>query len=252
MIIATIATSTCRQALRSRSFLLLMGVYVIGVLLTRIVGWIATTHEDIMTANLVFSLQSGMGVLVAIATGSQLIYTEIQQRTLYTILSRPLPRWHFVAGKYGGLALALLLGQMAMLLLGLAYLWATGMDLSWWLVLGGMMTIGEVLIMAGVSLMLTSLSGPLLSAVLSLAVYLLGHAVASLPDFINHLQGWKGLLAALWAALVPNLGRFTYRNEAVYGIPLDAGEALASIVYALAWIMLLLAVTVAVFRRKQL
>jgi hypothetical protein len=107
-------------------------------------------------------------------------------------------------------------------------------------------------VMAAVSLCWTALSSPLLAAVLGLATYVLGHAVASLPSLMHHLHGWKRELAMSLASLVPNLGWFTYRDRAVHGEPLLAADAGLALAYAALWIVLLVAITVAVFRRKQL
>jgi ABC-type transport system involved in multi-copper enzyme maturation permease subunit len=247
-----IAGASFREAVRSRTFLLLLIIYTVGVLMSRIVGWVSSTDGNLVTTDLVFSLQSVVGVLVAVATGTALVQAEIQQKTLYTVLSRPVERWQFVVGKFLGLAAGLGLGQVAMLVIGLVYLWLTGAEVHGWLVLGGLLTIVEVLVMAAVSLCWTALSSPLLAAVLGLATYALGHAVASLPDLINHLQGWQQLVAGSLASLVPNLGMFTYRNQATYHLPLglfDLGQRLA---YGGLWIVLLVTVTIGVVRRKQL
>lgn len=247
-----IAGATFREAVRSRTFLLLIVIYTVGVLLSRIVGWISSTDGDLVTTDLVLSLQSVIGVLVAVATGTALVQSEIQQKTLYTILSRPVARWQFVVGKFLGLAAALALGQGLMLSIALAYLWLTGAPVHGWLVLAGMLTIVEVLVMAAVSLCWTALSSPLLAAVLGLATYALGHAVAALPDLINHLQGGQQILASTLASLVPNLGMFAYRNQAAYALPMSWADAGLSLAYGALWICLLVCTTVGVVRRKQL
>lgn len=254
--ILVVARATARQMLRSRTFVALLCIYCVALLLSRIVGWISGTDGNIVTADVVFSLQAVIGVLVAVATGTALIHTEIQQRTLYTILSRPLGRWEFIVGKFTGLSLGLCVGQLLMLLLGIAYLWLTGFPFSasmiWYFLLSGALIMVEVVIMAGVSLMFTVMSSPLLAAVLSLAMFMLGHAVATLPQLMNHLSGFQQWLAAAFASLVPNFGYFAYRNQAVYGYPPDYGELGISLIYALLWIVLLLAMTIIIFRRRQL
>ena len=258
--IGVIAHSTARQLVRSKTFVSLIIIYVIAVLLSRVVGWISATDGNIVTADLVFSLQSVIGVLVAVATGTALVQTEIQQRTLYTILSRPLSRWHFVAGKFIGLCLGLCAGQLIMLLIGILYIWVTllingfgfPIEYVFYFFLAGLMIMVEVIIMAAVSMMFTLVSSPLLAAVLSLAVYMLGHAVATLPQLMNHLEGAQQWVAAVFASLVPNLGYFTYRNLAVHGYPPDYGQLGISVVYAALWIVLLLSITVMVFKRRQL
>jgi len=251
--IHVIAGATFRETVRARAFVLLLCFYAAAVMLSRVIGWISGTDGHIVTTNLVMSLQSIAGVLVAVATASVLVHTEIQQKTLYTVLSRPLPRWHFVVGKFLGLAGALVVGQAAMLAVGLLYLWATGADVGFPLALGGILTIAEVVVMAAVSLCLTALAGPLLAATLSLATYALGHAVGTLPKLMYHLHGgFQTYVCVTLASAVPDLSRFTFRDQAAYGKMLPLGEFAVDLVYAALWIALLVAIAVAVLRRKQL
>lgn len=250
--ITVVAGATCREAVRSRAFLGLLIIFAVAALLTRVVGWVSATDGNIVALDLVMSLQSVIGVLVAVATGTVLVQSEIQQKTLYTVLSRPLPRWRFVVGKYLGLSAALIAGQVAMALIGLGWVWITGAALNGWLVLAVAMTCLEVLVMAAVGICLSMMAGPLLSAVLCLAIYALGHAVATLPELIDHLAGWKRTLAVVAAALVPDLGYFTFRGQAIHGNGMTLADAGVSFGYAALWILLLLVISIAVFRRKQL
>jgi ABC-type transport system involved in multi-copper enzyme maturation permease subunit len=251
-VITIIAGATFREAVRSRAFAGLLGLFVALVVLSRVVGWISGTDGNVITANLVMSLQSLIGVLVAVATGTALVQTEIQQRTLYTVLSRPVQRWQYVVGKFCGLAAALLAGQAAMVVIGMGYLGLTGAPLNRWMPLAGALTAIEVLTMAAVSLCLTSLTSPLLATALCLAAYGLGHAVGELPKLMYHLEGIQVTLCAALACAVPDLSRFTYRDQAVHGLPIEAGEFAQRVAYGLLWISLLVTITVSVIRRKQL
>jgi len=250
--ILLIAGATFREAVRSRTFLSLLGLFALGALLARVVGWISATDGHVVTVSLVLSLQSLIGVLVAVAMGTVLVQSEIQHKTLYTVLSRPLPRWHYVLGKYLGLAGALALGQVAMAVIGLGWAWVTGASLSPWLAVAVLLTTAEVLVMAAVSLCWTALSSPLLAAVLGLATYALGHAVATLPGLLHHLTGWKQEAVVILAGLIPNLGPFTYRDQAVHGLPIAWGDLAQRLGYAGLWIALLVVVTISVVRRRQL
>lgn len=250
--IGTIAWATGREAVRSRSFLGLLGVYTLAVLGSRLVGWLAGTESDIVTTNVVMSLQGILGVLVAVATGSVLMHTEIQQRTLYTVLSRPLPRSSFVIGKFLGLASALLIGQVAMLVIGVAYLAISGASVTLHLLMAGLMTAIEVIVMAAIALMWTTATSPLLAAVLSLITFALGHAVHELPLLMYHFDSQAQVIViSAFASLIPNLGSLAYRNDAVYGVAPGADEWLA-IVNALLWVLVLVTISIAIFRRRQL
>jgi hypothetical protein len=85
-----------------------------------------------------------------------------------------------------------------------------------------------------------------------LATYAAGHAVASLPELLHHLQAGQQVIAAGLASLIPNLGEFTYRNQAVYRLPMGLTELGQHLAYGAAWCALLVTITVAVIRRKQL
>ncbi|MFW5829534.1 MAG: ABC transporter permease [Planctomycetota bacterium] len=249
--ILIIANATAREALRAKSVLLLIALYAVGVLLTPVIGWISATDGRVVNTDLTFSLLSLIGVLVAVATGTALVHTEIQQRTLYTVLSRPIERWHFILGKYIGLCAALILGQAAMLMVALGATELVGVGASWYLVLAGVLIWLEVCIVAAISLCLTSVAGPLLAAALSLAVYALGHAVHELPHFMHHLEGWQNAIAVTFASLIPDLGGLAYRNDAVYGEP-PGKEQLIGAVLTTLWIILLVGISSMVMRRKQL
>jgi ABC-type transport system involved in multi-copper enzyme maturation permease subunit len=250
--ILVIAHATFREALRSRAFVALLGLFVIGVVLSRVVGWISGTDGDVITADLVMSLQSLIGVLVAVATGTALVQNEIERKTLYTIISRPLPRWRFVVGKYLGLAAALACGQLAMLVISIGWLAATGAPVSGWLAIAGCLTAVEVLLMAAVSLCWTSLTSPLLAVALCLATYALGHAVGELPKLMYHLHGMSAPVCIALASLVPDLSRFAYRDQAVHALPIESADLAERLAYGAAWIALLVTITVAMVRRKQL
>jgi len=247
-----IASATMRESIRSKAFIGLLALYLVAVLLSRIAGWISGTDGNVVTTSIVFSLQSIFGVLVAVATGTALVQTEIQQKTLYTILSRPVKRWHFVLGKFLGLSGALMAGQVIMLLLGLGYLRATGAPVTGWALLAGLLTMLEVLVMASVSLCWTALTTPLVAVALCLATYAVGHAVGELPQLLYHLHGVKLLLCTALAALVPDLSRFVYRDLALHQIPITVSDVAERLAYGLLWISLFVTITTTVFRQKQL
>jgi hypothetical protein len=91
-----------------------------------------------------------------------------------------------------------------------------------------------------------------LAAVLGLATYALGHAVHSLPGLVHHLKGSQQTIAITLASLIPDLGQFAYRNEAVYRTPIGVDDLFLRVLYGVLWCALLVVITVAVIRRKQL
>src|SRR5258708_969847 len=102
--IAYIASNTFREAVRDR---VLYNLIAFALLLSGaaiLVGQISIEIEKLVVINLGLTAVSLFGVVIAIFIGIGLVSKEIEKRTLYTVLSRPVRRWHFIVGKFFGLA----------------------------------------------------------------------------------------------------------------------------------------------------
>src|SRR6202790_1902192 len=102
--IAYIASNTFREAVRDR---VLYNLIAFAVLLSGaaiLVGQISIEIEKLVVINLGLTAVSLFGVVIAIFIGIGLVSKEIEKRTLYTVLSRPVRRWEFIVGKFFGLA----------------------------------------------------------------------------------------------------------------------------------------------------
>src|SRR5437667_10804049 len=109
-----IATNTFRESVRDRvlynlvaSALLLSGAAVL-------VGQISIDIERLVVINLGLTAVPLFGIVIAIFIGIGLVSKEIDKRTLYTVLSRPVKRWEFIAGKFFGLAGTLVVNTFLM------------------------------------------------------------------------------------------------------------------------------------------
>src|SRR5438094_1264507 len=99
-----IATNTFREAVRDR---VLYNLIAFALLLTGaavLVGQISIDIEKLVVINLGLTAVSLFGIVIAIFIGIALVSKEIDKRTLYTVLSRPVRRWEFILGKFFGLA----------------------------------------------------------------------------------------------------------------------------------------------------
>ncbi len=102
--IAYIASNTFREAVRDR---VLYNLIAFALLLSGaaiLVGQISIDIERLVVINLGLTAVSLFGLVIAIFIGIGLVSKEIEKRTLYTVLSRPVRRWEFIFGKFCGLA----------------------------------------------------------------------------------------------------------------------------------------------------
>src|SRR3954464_4387193 len=102
-----IAANTFREAVRDR---VLYNLIAFALLLSGaaiFISQISIEVERLVVVNLGLAAVSLFGVVIAIFIGIGLVSKEIEKRTLYTVLSRPVRRWEFIVGKYLGLLLTL-------------------------------------------------------------------------------------------------------------------------------------------------
>ncbi len=118
-----IALNTLREAVRDK-VLYAVTVLAAGVVFgTRILGELSLDQEARVVRDLGITAISLFGVLVSLFLGSSLLYKEIERKTLYMVLPKPVHRWEFLVGKFAGIALTggvflLIIGGLFMLLLG--------------------------------------------------------------------------------------------------------------------------------------
>src|ERR1700685_2003739 len=117
--VTPVAINTFREAVRDRVLynLVLFALLMIGAAI--LVGEISIGIERLVIINLGLTAISVFGLVMAIFIGVGLVYKEIEKRTLYSLLAKPIRRWEFLVGKYAGLLLTLAVNT-AFMTLGLA------------------------------------------------------------------------------------------------------------------------------------
>ena len=111
-----VAINTFREAVRDRVLynLIFFALLMMGAAI--LVGQISLGIERLVIVNLGLSAISVFGIIMAIFIGVGLVYKEIEKRTLYSLLAKPVKRWEFIVGKFGGLLLTLAVNTGFMLL----------------------------------------------------------------------------------------------------------------------------------------
>lgn len=100
--ILTIALNTYREAVRARVLLGVFAVALATCLYSALVATLSLHNEARVVADLGAASLSLYGVLVAIVLGSSSLYRELEHKTIFPILSRPIRRWEYLTGKYAG------------------------------------------------------------------------------------------------------------------------------------------------------
>lgn len=252
MKVGAIALNTFKEAVRDRilyAILIFALVILIGstILVTLSVGGEAKILKD-----LGLTCISLFGTLIAIFLGIGLVSKEIEKRTVYMVLSKPIHRYQFILGKYFGSVLTLLVNVsvMTLSLVGLVYLWE-GMS-SPGLLLAVLFIFFELLLITALALLFSTFSSPTLSAILTLWFFVIGHLSADLRRFATRFGGTvtKFSTETLYY-LLPNLSRLNFKDQAVHGIEIDGNTTTLSFLYAVLYIAMLILAAMVVFQRRD-
>lgn len=247
-----IALNTFREAVRDKILysLLFFAIVMIAssVLIAELtIGEYAKIIRDIGLASI-----SIFGLLIAVFVGIGLIYKEIERKTIYTIASKPVPRWQFLVGKYLGL-----LGTLAteVVIMALAYvlvLQAIGAGLTSAMAPAIWLTFIELAVVTAIAILFGSFTSPVLSALFTVGLTLIGKMSQELL-----LLGQKSESAFVQALMesayrvLPDLGRFDLRSQASYGLEVEWEYVAYATGYGAAYAAALLVIASIIFRFRD-
>ncbi|HUQ49176.1 MAG TPA: ABC transporter permease subunit [Terriglobales bacterium] len=253
--IGHIAFNTYREAVRDRVLYNLVFFALLMVASAPLFGNISIGLERIVLVNLGLTAITLFGVVIAIFIGIGLVSKEIDKKTLYTVLSRPVRRWEFIFGKYCGLAGTLLVNTFFMavgLFLALLYVkkGLTGADGQ--ILVALYLIILQFLVITAITLLFSSFSSPLLSALFAFAVFVIGNFADDIRGFALLTEGAQRWLIIGLSYVVPNFGAMNVVSQVAHEQPVSGSIILLNTIYAVVYAGAALCGTILVFERRNL
>lgn len=253
--LSAITLNTFREAVRDRVLYNLVLFVLLLVASAPLFSQISIGMERLILVNVGLSAISLFGVIIAIFVGIGLVSKEIEKRTLYTILSRPVRRWEFIAGKYFGLVMTLVVNAAFMTIGFYIALLITqhglvSSDLR--LLTAIYFAILEFLIMTAVTLLFSSFSTPIFSAIFAFAIFVIGTFAEDLRNFAALAHGVAGWLATAAAYLVPNFASLNVISRVAHDQPVSGSLIVFNTLYALLYSAAVTAAAVLIFERRNL
>lgn len=252
MKVAAIALNTFKEAVRDRILYAILVFALVMLAGSTILVTLSVGGETKIIKDLGLACMSIFGALIAIFLGIGLVSKEIEKRTVYTIISKPIDRYQFILGKYLGLVLTLLanVGVMALGLIGLAYL-GEGIS-SPRLLLAVVFVFLELMLVTALALLFSTFSSPALSAIFTLCLYVAGHLSADLRLFAARFGGAATKLSVeTLYFLLPNLSRLNFKDQTIRSLGTEGGTTGLSFLYAIFYIAALVLAAIAIFERRD-
>ena len=250
-----IALNTFREAVRDRVLYNLVAFAVLMCGTAILVGQISFGIEKLVVINLGLTAVSLFGVVISIFIGIGLVSKEIEKRTLYTLLSRPLRRWEFVVGKFMGLVGTLFVNTffMAIGVLGaMLYVSHRFAKPDGWVLVAVYFIILQFVIVTALALLFSSFSSPLMSAVFAFSLFIVGAFAEDLRGFAGMTRGITRWIATGAAYLVPNFSALNIITSVAHEQPVSGQLIVYNTAYALIYATMAICGAVLIFERRNL
>lgn len=250
-----IAQNVFLEVIRDRILYLIGFFAIILIAISLLLPQISANTQDKMLLDVGMAGIAIAGLLAAVFVGTGLVNKEIEKRTVFVLIAKPISRVEFIVGKHLGLTavLAVLITAMTLIYFGVLSFNQVSYPAGS-LAIASFYTLLELSLITAIAILFGVFTSSLLSTILTFAMYLMGHLspdlvkLAKLADNPSLQQLTENMYLVL-----PDLSRLNLRNAAVYGSELmpSPPELLNSGMYAIAYIVLLLTIANLIFSRRQ-
>jgi len=250
--IHALAVNTFREALRNKLLYTLLGFGILMIGSGVLLATLSYVEVDEILQDM------GMGAIrffsagIAIFIGIGLIHTEVDRRTIFTILSKPVSRTEFLIGKWAGLTTTVWLQLVLMALAFGVVSWMAGAPLGAGHVVAIALIGLELMLLVAIATLFSSFTTPMLAALFTVGLWMIGHLSRDLRALGEQSDLESVSTTAEWIfMLMPDFEVFNKTLQAVHGIAIPASEIQMAIVYALGYTICTLSLGSMIFARRD-
>jgi ABC-type transport system involved in multi-copper enzyme maturation permease subunit len=253
---AVVAVNTFREAVRDRVLYNLIIFALMMIAAAILVGEISIGVHRMVIVNLGLSAISIFGIIMAIFIGVGLVHKEMEKRTLYSLLAKPIRRWEFLVGKFAGLLLTLVVNT-SLMTLGLAaalyYVDRTFERSDAAILVAVYFILLELALITALALFFSCFSSPMLSTLYTLGIYVAGVFAPDIKGVGEYTQSSAMAAGArLVYYLLPNFHNFNVIAAAAHGETIPFSLIWHNTLYATLYVALILVAASTVFSGRNL
>jgi len=250
--VLTIAWNTGREAVRSKLLYTLLFFALVLIFASLLLAGVSYVERDRILQDIGLASIRFFAIAISIFVGVGLIHKEVDRRTVYTILSKPLSRGEFLIGKYVGLVATLWLQAAIMVAAFAAVSLLRGAPLGFGHAAAFALLAVELAVVVAVATLFSAFTTPMLATLFAGGVWIVGNLTRNLRDLgaDSEIVFVQQLTAVLFGVL-PDLSSFNLSIEAVHGLPVMASDVWLPVVYGSAYVTITLLVAVTVFERRD-
>jgi Cu-processing system permease protein len=251
-----VATNTFREAVRDRVLynLVFFALLMIGAAI--LVGQISIGIEENVIVTLGLTAISVIGIFIAVFIGVGLVSKEMEKRTLYALLAKPVKRWEFLLGKYVGLVMTLAVNTGAMAVGLYVALWTVKHPLTpsdWYLLVAVYLILLKLALIVALAMLFSCFTTPFLAILFTVGIYVAGVFAGDLRTVqaVNMTPGTMRLLRGI-SYLLPNFENFNVMEAVAHARGVPAKLVWQDTGYAIVYAGIVLVAASLVFARRNL
>ena len=266
MAVWSVALITFKEGIKNR---VIFGIFIIALLLFAATTVVITLFmRDIVkvAVDLSLSTVSFAGLLTLLFNGVNLFGKDLDKRTIYMVISRPISRSEYLVGKFLGIVLLALtvvvfLGLMSAVpvILSKRFYYYPEARFDWWIYFIAVIYIFIKLavVSAVITLFASFTSNSFIALVLSLVVYFIGQSTESvrllLTSQVERIEVSPVLsyLVDIAYYIFPNISAFDLKTQAAHGLSISPSYIIWTAFYAVFYIFIALSIGALAFRRRE-
>jgi ABC-type transport system involved in multi-copper enzyme maturation permease subunit len=256
--IRAIARNTFKEAVRNRAFLGLMVLALLFLGSSLVLSALAVSDQaPRVVVSFGFFGISLFGVLIAVVMGVILVYKEIERKTIYTVIPKPVHRFEIILGKYLGLLAILVIEIGVLSTVWLLILWGKDVVVTAEYAKALLLVFCELMLVTAVALLFSSFSSPILSGIFATLIFVVGRLVYIVDEMLRARAGLFTSSPELRpfgraiVAVFPDLNVFNVSHEVLLGVSVEWSYVASAIGYALSYVVVLLAAATLLFQRRD-
>lgn len=254
--ILTIGINTYREAIRDKILYMFLAFAVILIIGSRFISMLTVGDPAKIIIDIGMSAIQIFSMLIAVMMSVILIARDFDNRTIFTILSKPVARGTYLLGKFTGLVAITLTMTAFMSLAVFLIIIFYGAGLNFHVFLGGFMTMLEMLVLCAFAVLFATVSKPILGSILTLAAFFLGHITAGLmllPDRFQEAFGqfFNQQIVPVLYYILPNLEVFNFKAVVVHSLAVEPAAVFWAILYCAIYSSILLTLAWFFFKGKD-
>jgi ABC-type transport system involved in multi-copper enzyme maturation permease subunit len=249
--LAAVAANTFRETVRER---VLYNLVFFALLMTAsglLLGQLSIRQDEKILKDIGLSAMDLFGTLIALFVGVGLVAKEVERRSLYPLLAKPLSREELFLGKFLGLSFTLLVNLVVMTAGLYLTLLATGRRLDPTLLKAIYPTFLGLLLVVALALFFSTLTSTALAAVCTVALAVAGRYADVIRNMQEVAPGVPTWLVSLIYYTIPNFRNFDFKNQVAYGDPVPWSALAWVTLYAFVYVGVVLGLGVSIWRRRD-